>query len=129
MDFQRGRRGLSAVPEEGWPLDRLLVGVATTRTLRQLFGTRNRPLLGLPVRAWDVALWSGVTPQGCTHCMKRLAEAGLLQSVEPRKPWHAATYRIEHGHPLTEPLSLLFRTERRLAGPLKGFGSRRRVSG
>ena len=124
MDFQKGRRGLSPYPVDGWPLDGLMVGAATTRTLRQLFGTRGRPSRDEPIRAWDVALWSGVTPQGCRHCMERIAAAGLLRPVAPAKSWHAATYRIECGHPLVGPLATLFRVERRLAGPLRGINGR-----
>ena len=33
----RQRRGLRPEPEDGWPLDRLLVGVGTLRTMRELF--------------------------------------------------------------------------------------------
>lgn len=124
MDFQRGRRGLSPYPVDGWPLDSLMVGAATTRTLRQLFGPRGGPLRDAPIRAWDVALRSGVTPQGCRHCMERIADAGLLRPVAPAKSWHAATYRIECGHPLVGPLATLFRVESRLAGPLRGINGR-----
>jgi hypothetical protein len=49
--------------------------------------------------------------------------------VARRKPWHADTYRIEDRHPLVDPLTVLFRVERRLAGPLQGFGGRRKVTG
>lgn len=124
MDFQRDRRGLSPYPVDGWPLDTLLVGVAIIRTLRQLLGTRRGPMQDRSIRAWDVALWSGVTPQGSRHCMERIADAGLLRSVAPAKSWHAATYRIECGHPLVGPLATLFRVESRLAGPLRGINGR-----
>lgn len=91
MEFQTaGRRGLAASPIDGWPLDHLLVGVATLRTTRQLLRPTGA-LRDASVRPWDVALWSGVTPQGTRHCMERLCQAGLVQQVARGKSWHAAT--------------------------------------
>jgi len=122
MDLKRaGRRGLTAAPIDGWPLDHLLVGVATLRTTRQILRS-NSVLYGGSVRPWDVALWSGVTPQGTGHCMERLCRAGLVRKVAPDKPWHATTYRLVDRHPLVEPLSELFRAERAIAGPIRGLG-------
>lgn len=121
MEFQReSRRGLAATPESGWPLDQLFVGVATLRTTRQLL----RPtgvLRGGSVRPWDVALWSGVTPQGTTQCMERLERVGIVRQVAPAKSWHATTYRLVERHPLVEPLSTLFMAERAIAGPMRGI--------
>jgi hypothetical protein len=121
MEFQRvPRRGLAARPESGWPLDRLFVGVATLRTTRQLL----RPtgvLRGGSVRPWDIALWSGVTPQGTRYCMERLECVGLIREVPRGKSWHATTYRLVDRHPLIEPLSNLFRTELAIAGPMRGI--------
>jgi len=121
MEFHRvPRRGLAATPENGWPLDRLLVGVATLRTTRQLL----RPvgaLRGGSVRAWDIALWSGVTPQGTRGCMERLERVGLVREVARAKSWHATTYRLVERHPLVEPLLTLFRAELTIAGPMRGI--------
>ncbi len=128
MEFQRvPRRGLAATPESGWPLDQLFVGVATLRTTRQLL----RPsgvLCGGSVRAWDVALWSGVTPQGTRYCMERLEHAGLVRQVARGKSWHATTYRLVERHPLIEPLSGLFMAERAVAGPMRGISERSRFA-
>lgn len=121
MEFQReSRRGLAAVPESGWPLDQLLVGVATLRTTRQLLRPSGA-LRGGSVRAWDIALWSGVTPQGTRYCMERLECAGLIRQVARGKSWHAATYRLVERHPLVRPLSGLFMAERAIAGPMRGI--------
>lgn len=121
MEFQRvPRRGLAATPEDGWPLDELFVGVATLRTARQLLRPTGA-LRGESVRPWDVALWSGVTPQGTRYCMERLERAGLVRQVARSKSWHATTYRLVGRHPLVEPLSSLFRTELTIAGPMRGI--------
>lgn len=115
--MRKGRRGLAHVPEGGWPLDRVLVGVGTVRTLRELVLGRAGEFDG-PRRAWDVALWSGVTPQGSIGCMERLHRAGLLEELPPDRPWRACRYVPVTGHPLWPPLADLFRAER--------LGSRRR---
>lgn len=121
MDFLKApRRGLAAVPENGWPLDELFVGVATLRTTRQLL-RRGRSLREGSVRPWDVALWSGVTPQGTRYCMERLFRLGLVRQVARGKSWHATTYRLVERHPLVEPLSDLFRAELAIAGPMRGI--------
>ncbi|MFW6088542.1 MAG: hypothetical protein ACODAB_02240, partial [Gemmatimonadota bacterium] len=121
MEFQRvPHRGLAAAPERGWPLDGLFVGVATLRTTRQLL-RRTGALRGGSVRAWDIALWSGVTPQGTRSCMERLERIGLVREVARGKSWHAATYRLAEHHPLVEPLLTLFRAELTIAGPMRGI--------
>lgn len=121
MEFQRmPRRGLAATPEGGWPLDQLFVGVATLRTTRQLLRPSGA-LRGGSIRAWDIALWSGVTPQGTRSCMERLECVGLVRQVAPSKSWHATTYRLVERHPLVEPLLTLFRAEQGIAGPMKGI--------
>lgn len=121
MEFQtESRRGLAAKPESGWPLDQLFVGVATLRTTRQVLRPSGA-LRGGSVRPWDIALWSGVTPQGTRYCMERLERVGLLRQVAPGKSWHATTYRLVERHPLIAPLSGLFMTERAIAGPMRGI--------
>lgn len=121
MEFQRvPRRGLAATPESGWPLDQLFVGVATLRTTRQLLRPTGA-LRGGSVRPWDIALWSGVTPQGTRYCMERLERVGLVRQVARGKSWHATTYRLVERHPLIEPLSNLFMAERAIAGPMRGI--------
>ena len=93
------------MPAGGWPLDGLFVGVATLRTMRELF-------LQAPsgsVRAWDLALWSGVTPQGSADALERMCRAGFVQGF-PSEPGHAARFLLA-GHPLVEPMSRLFDAE------------------
>lgn len=122
MEFQREpRRGLAATPESGWPLDQLFVGVATLRTTRQLLRLSGGALRGGSVRAWDIALWSGVTPQGTRYCMERLERVGLVRQVAPGKSWHATTYRLVERHRFVEPLLTLFRAELAIAGPMRGI--------
>jgi hypothetical protein len=60
------RIGLTRDPLGGWPLDHLFVGVATLRTTRELF------FQDYALRAWDLALRTGVTPQGTTDSLRRL---------------------------------------------------------
>lgn len=107
------RLGLRPEPAGGWPLDALLVGVGTLRTLRELFRQFDRSCPE-PLRAWDVALWSGVTPQGSIKAMDRIHEAGLVSVHPPDRPWRAVRYRLEPDHPLVAPLGRLFETERSL---------------
>lgn len=109
--MEKGRRGLRPVPEGGWPLDRVLVGVGTVRTLRELVLEHGKAMGG-PRRAWDVALWSGVTAQGSIGCMERLHRAGLVEELPPDRPWRACRYLPVPTHPLWPPLADLFRAER-----------------
>ena len=106
----RKRRGLRPEPRDGWPLDDVLVGVATLRTMRELFRQDADPELGCP-RAWDLALWSGVTPQGATEAVRRLVRAQLVSEVPTDRPRRAAGYRLDRLHPLVPPLSRLFALE------------------
>lgn len=112
----RKRRGLRAEPPEGWPLDQVLVGVATLRTLRELFRHRAGPAdpagpAAPAPRAWDLALWSGVTAQGSTEAMRRLFRAELVDEVPPDRTHRAVGYRLDRSHPLVRPLSRLFELE------------------
>lgn len=109
-EHRRRGRGLRREPPGGWPLDRVLVGVGTLRTFRELALEYGRPWDG-PKRAWDVALWSGVTPQGSTQCMERIHRAGLVVSLPPDRPWRARRYRLDVTHPLCPHLIRLFRAE------------------
>lgn len=95
------RKGLRPVPQAGWPLDHLFVGVATLRTMRELF--RQAPAYGPAVRAWDLALWSGVSPQG--------SAVGLVQRLLS-DPGHAPRFRLDLDYPLFHPLAALFEAER-----------------
>jgi hypothetical protein len=94
-------------PLEGWPLDRILVGVATVRTLRELFRQAVSPH-GYTVRAWDLALCTGVSPQGSANALARLRDVGLVRS----DPGCAPLYGLVE-HPLLAPLDLLFQAEAR----------------
>lgn len=109
----RRRRGLRAEPEDGWPLDRMLVGVATLRTMRELF-LQDIEFSREPRRAWDLSLNNGVTPQGSAESMLRLAGEGLAREVPPREARRAMGYRLERGHPLAGPLGHLFKVEQRI---------------
>lgn len=112
--FERRRReGLRSEPMRGWPLDRLLVGVGTLRTLRELC-YRDADAGPAGLRAWDLALWSGVTPQGSTKSMCRLEREGLVEERPPARPGRAVGYRIERTNPLVTPLTRLFADERRI---------------
>ena len=109
----RKRRGLRPEPPDGWPLDDVLVGVATLRTMRELFRQEADPEASCP-RAWDLALWSGVTPQGSTEAVRRLVRARLVSEVPSGRPRRAAGYRLDRLHPLVPPLSRLFALEARV---------------
>lgn len=105
------RRGLAWEPDDGWLLDRLFVGVATLRTTRELF-RRKAGRQRRPPRAWDLALWSGVTPQGSADALESLHRVGLVAWVPPFRPGDAASFRLDRGHLLAEPLADLFAAER-----------------
>lgn len=104
-------RGLRREPEGGWPLDQLFVGVGTVRTIRELFRQEQEPFTS-PARAWDLALWSGVTTQGTVYCLERLHRLGLARIASPGGPDRAASFRIDRSHPMYLPLARLFQAER-----------------
>ena len=104
------RRGLRREPDGGWPLDRLFVGVGTLRVMREMVKlTRDFP--GTPQRAWDVALWSGLTPQGAAKSLARPNHLGLVRRRRP-DPGHAPSFRLDLDYPLIGPLIDLFDAER-----------------
>ena len=102
--------GLRRVPPGGWPLDRLFVGVATLRTTRELF-LQSGPSHPEPLRAWDLYLWSQVTPQGSADSMNRLAKLGLVTVVKPGRQRHAPQFALDPSHPFIPPLTALFAAE------------------
>lgn len=108
------KRGLRPRPEGGWTLDGVLVGVGTLRTMRELF-RQEQNRFASPPRAWDLALWSGVSPQGAADALKRLERAGIVTALSPTRRGYAPAFRLELGHPLTAPLRELFRVESLLA--------------
>lgn len=108
------RRGLRRRPEGGWPLDGLFVGVATLRTAREQFKQSREEPESQP-RAWDLALWSGVTPQGSADALDRLHRSGLVTIASPRTRWRAQRFQLDREHPLYAPLARLFDAEETLA--------------
>lgn len=102
-------------PLEGWPLDHVLVGVATVRTLRELFTQAVGPN-GYTVRAWDLGLCTGVSPQGSANSLERLRRAGLVRAY-PSPPGCAPRYGFVD-HPLLDPLGRLFAAELRASAEL-----------
>lgn len=109
----RRERGLRLPPGGGWPLDRILVGVGTLRTLRELalrHGPYGYPAEGI-LRPWDVALWSGVSAQGASDCLKRLHRAGLVAELPRESPGAAHRYRLNRNHLLCPSLIGLFQRE------------------
>lgn len=105
------RRNLRGETADDWPLDQLLVGVATLRTIRELFQQDGEPFW-YPPRAWDLAVWSGVSPQGSANALKRLERLGLATAQPSDRPWRAPGYRLDWNHPLVMPLARLFAEER-----------------
>ena len=103
------RRGSRMEPMDGWPLDRILVGVATVRTIRELLRQAVSPH-AYTVRAWDLSLCSGVSPQGSANALARLHREGLVRVV-PSDPECAHRYALVE-HPLLRPLGRLFAAER-----------------
>jgi hypothetical protein len=99
------RIGLTPDPPGGWPLDHILVGVATLRTIRELFCHSES------LRPWDLSLRTGVTPQGSAYALKRLCELGLVAEYLPREAGQAYRYRLDEGHFLFKPLGRLFSAE------------------
>ncbi|MGI9039488.1 MAG: hypothetical protein ACR2GQ_11620 [Gemmatimonadota bacterium] len=107
-------RGLAHEPAEGWPLDRVLVGVATLRTLRQVVRPHRLREANVDwVRAFDISLWSGVTPQGSRHAMERLRSAGILKTASRAHFGRAERFMIDAYHPLTRAFETLFEAEQR----------------
>lgn len=96
-----------------WILDDVLVGVGALRVLRELLGESGAA--GRPVRAWDLAIWCGVSRQGATSVLERLERCGLVEQARPPRRDRAATWRLVSDHPLCGPLLELFDAERRLA--------------
>ena len=96
-------------PMDGWPLDRILVGVASLRTIRELLWQAVSPH-GYVVRAWDLSLCTGVSPQGSANTLERLYREGLV-GVARSDPGSALRYGLME-HPLLEPLRCLFADER-----------------
>lgn len=101
------RVGLRREPPGGWPLDEVFVGVATLRTMRELYRQE-----GSTPRPWDLALWSGVSPQGTTNSLRRLEAVGLVKALRPNRPGETPTFTFDPAHPLYPSLTHLFRAER-----------------
>jgi hypothetical protein len=80
------------------------VGVATLRTTRELF----RHVY--PLRAWDLSLRTGVTPQGSANSLERLHRLGLVEECIS-DPWEASRFRLDSEHYLFQPLADLFAAE------------------
>ncbi len=99
------RIGLTPDPTGGWPLDHILVGVATLRTIRELYCHPES------LRPWDLSLRTGVTPQGTANALKRLRELGFVAEHPPRETGQAFRYRLDRSHFLREPLGWLFSAE------------------
>lgn len=118
-----GRRGLRPEPVEGWPLDRVLVGVATLRTLRELI-RQDAEDAGRPPRAWDLALRSGVSAQGSANSLERLSEAGLVTELIPTRPARAPAYRLDRTHPVVASMARLFEAERSMVAGRPTWGDR-----
>lgn len=114
----RRRRG----PPGGWPLDRVLVGVGTLRTMRELFHRQRGPAPN-PLRAWDLALRTAVSVQGAADSLRRLEREGLLEVFPPADPGGAARYRLDAMHPLHASLAHLIETERRMVPRPKPYAS------
>jgi hypothetical protein len=121
------RRDTPWEPAGGWPLNHVLVGVGTLRTLRELYRRQHASSFPDPdpVRAWDLAQRAAVTVQGAANSLERLEEAGLVQAFPPRRHGGAARYRLDPSHPLVPPLDRLFRTERRMLPPHRPFARRK----
>ncbi len=96
-----------------WPLDGILKGVGTLRVLRELYRPHLRHWTH-PARPWDIALWSGVTPQGTARILERLMKDGVVELWTHPAPGYAPTYRPVRDHPIREPLNELFAAERLL---------------
>ena len=80
------------------------MGVATLRTTRELF----RHVYSL--RAWDLSLRTGVTPQGSANSLERLHRLGLVEECIS-DPWEASRFCLDSTHSLFQPLADLFAAE------------------
>ena len=109
-------------PPGGWPLDRVLVGVGTLRTMRAIYyrqGGRDPD----PLRAWDLALRANVSVQGAATSLERLERETLLEAFPPLGPGGARRSRIDPTHLLCGPLARLFEAERRMVPRPKPYAS------
>jgi len=88
--------------------------VGTLRTLRELLFQTRRDRAYL-LRAWDTALWSGVTPQGAIKSMDRIERCGLVRRLPSGRRGRADAFRLVPAHPLVPPLVGLFEAERLMA--------------
>ncbi|MGH6691581.1 MAG: hypothetical protein ACREF4_12995 [Gammaproteobacteria bacterium] len=103
------QQGLRREPPGGWPLDELFVGVATLRTTRELYRQE-----GSAPRPWDLAIWSGVSPQGTRNSLRRLEGVGLVKALRPDRPGGAPCFTLDRNHPLYPSLASLFGSERKM---------------
>ena len=99
------RIGLTRDPPGGWPLDRLFVGVATLRTTRELFRQAHW------MRAWDLSLRTGVSPQGSADALARLDRLGLVSVSASWTMGEAPWFKLDDSHLLAESLAKLFHAE------------------
>ena len=120
-----GRRGLRGRPPGGWPLDRILVGVAALRTTRELFHLQER-FDHEPLRAWDLALWGGISPQAARRALQRMEELGLVRVEPPSRAGRARRHGLVRDHALAAPLARLFEAERHLVPRPRPFARARR---
>lgn len=100
-------------PDGDWPLDDVLIGVKSLRTLRELMRQENqeRRRPPSPRRPWDVALWCGVTPQGSAEILDRLHRLGMVERFPPSARGRARRFRLARKHPLVAPIERLFDDE------------------
>ncbi len=95
--------------------------MGTLGTLRELFEQQREWYGGHP-RAWDLALWSGVSPQGTVFALERLRRIGLVEEVPPYDVGRARRYRLVHSHPLYLAFRNLFAAERAVSQRSRRFG-------
>ena len=72
--------------------------------MRELFRYRYS------VRAWDLSLRTGVTPQGSANSLERLHRLGLVEECLS-DPWEASRFRLDSEHYLFQPLADVFAAE------------------
>ncbi|MBA3555943.1 MAG: hypothetical protein H0W29_14440 [Gemmatimonadales bacterium] len=85
--------------------------MATLRTTRELFRQEHGPFPSRQ-RAWDLSLWSGVTPPGSADSLERLNQLRLVVAFPSDRAGQAPSFRLDRTHPLVEPLTRLFEAER-----------------